>query len=349
MDEARRQTRSQTSSYLGIPTLLGLGRGRSRSPSPAAVGQDNVFFPCQSSSATMDPEQIRALVEASSKAAVEAAMATVQSMNISKRKPDLPDFDVRNIEIWIKRVESAYVRANVTEAKEKFAHLEAKIGVEVDPKINEYLYGEANDANWSAFLSYLRLRYGQSKRQQAATILDGVKREGRRPSQLLSVIKEKSASVSIDDLHKELIFRELPEEIQRIITEKVDDLSAKEVAELADKHFDKDGKILIQPMPNTSSVSYTAPFPSEPPTDSTQTSNAGEINAAFRPKQHASSAARGNRGGRGRGGSSNRGKPAPKHSICHFHERFGEKAFRCEAPCLMQSTMPPKAKPEQRA
>ena len=52
----------------------------------------------------MDAEQIRALVEASSKAAVEAAMATVQGMNISKRKPDLPDFDVRNIEIWIKRV-----------------------------------------------------------------------------------------------------------------------------------------------------------------------------------------------------------------------------------------------------
>ena len=294
----------------------------------------------------MDAEQIRALVEASSKAAVEAALAAVQGMNTSKRKPDLPDFDVRNIDIWIKRVESAYVRANVTEAKEKFAHLEAKISIDVDPKINEYLYGEANDDNWSSFLSYLRQRYGRSKRQQAATILDGVSREGRRPSQLLSIIKERSANISIDDLHKEMILRELPAEIQRTITDKIDTLSAQEVAELADKHFDKEGKLLIQPTPNTSSVSFTPAFPVELPAEVATPANAGEINAATRPHRQPS-ANRGSRGGN-RGGSSNRGKPA-KHSICHFHERFGEKAFRCQAPCLMQSSTAPKAKPEQRA
>ena len=309
----------------------------------------------------MDAEQIRALVEASSKAAVEAAIAAMQQTSISKRKPDLPDFDKRNIDIWIKRVESAYTRSNVVSPKEKFAHLEAKIGVEVDPKINEFLYGTATDDTWIAFLDYLRERYGRSKRQQAAVILDGVKRECRRPSQLLSVIKERSANVSIDDLQKELVLRELPEEIQRVLISKIDDYTAQELADAADKHFDKDGRPLLQTTPTTSSVSFSRPFAEEsaPPSDeATSGPVEGQINASFRPpqrRQHSFSSrgrgnSRGNSRGNGRGGqNSSSSKEKPKHTLCTYHERFGEKAYKCEAPCLMQSKDAPKAQPGQRA
>lgn len=307
----------------------------------------------------MDADQIRALVEASSRAAVEAALASVQQTNASKRRPDLPDFDIRSIDIWIKRVESAYTRANVTAAKEKFAHLEAKIGVDVDPKINEFLFGDATDDSWTEFLKYLRQRYGRSKKQQAATILDGVKREGRLPTQLLSVIKDRSANVSIDDLHKELILRELPEELQRILTDDIDTLTAQQLADKADKHFDKDGRLLIRQAPTTSSVAFSLPFSPEELTPTGNSADSlpaeGNINAAFKPRggqqQRPPSASRGrggNRGGRGNA-NHNRQQQQPKFGLCKFHERYGDKAYRCEAPCLMQTKEDPKAKPEQRA
>ena len=298
----------------------------------------------------MNADEIRALVEASSRAAVEAAMASVQNMSLPRRKPDLPDFDTRNIEIWIKRVESAYIRANVTDAKEKFAHLEGKIGVETDPKINEFLFGDANDANWMEFLKYLRTRYGHSKKQQTAVFLDGVKREGRRPSQLLSFIKEKTKEVTVDDLRKELVLRELPAEVQRLLADKADSLTAEEVAAVADKHFDKDGHLLIQPPPTTSSVSFSLPFSQDDSSSGHATSSAdvGEINAATQAPRRSFSASRG-RGNRGGSNPNNRNQQKTKYSICTFHERFGDKAFKCEAPCLMQGKVAPKGKPEQRA
>ena len=182
------------------------------------------------------------------RAANSNATAQVQSL----RKPELPQFDKSNIEIWIRRVESAYARVRVTDPKLKFAHLESKFDVSTDPIINEFLFNADADAGtWSSFLEYLRKRYGRTTKQEALSVINGTPREGRTPSQLVAAMKERAGKVTLDDVLKEQLLKELPAEVHRQIIDKVDGLSFEQTGELADKWFDKEGKPLLSATPST--------------------------------------------------------------------------------------------------
>ena len=209
--------------------------------------------------ATASIEELRANVAAAVAAANAATQAlsaatglvTQQSQHqqqqqqIRTRKPDLPEFDSRNVEIWIKRIQSAYDRAGITQAKDKFAFLETKFAVGANPSIDEFLYGPANEETWNAFLAYLRGEYGRTVRQEAQYIRGQFSRDGRRPSQMLAHIKDKVKRVSVDDILKEIIFSSLPGDVQQMMQERVKDLSADQTASLADNYFDQEGKVLL--------------------------------------------------------------------------------------------------------
>ena len=197
---------------LQIPNV-GLGRAdliRSRSPSPnplapgvfnfpAALpapinGQfDNVQPPVPERAMAYTEEDVRRITAAAVETALRNANREQQNA-CAGRKPDLPPFDAKRIEEWLRRVENAYTRASITSPQDKFAFLEGKISVELNPKINEFFNGPATADNWTALKDYLKKEYGRTRQQQAATLLDGVRREGRRPSQLFAQIKELSTT-----------------------------------------------------------------------------------------------------------------------------------------------------------
>ena len=138
----------------------------SRSPSPAPPWQ-SFFPPVFPSSSNMDAQgdAFRAMAEtAAAAAAAQASVQTVQALQnlqLGKRKPELPEFDVKHIDIWIRRTEAAYICAGITLAKEKFAFLESKISVEFDPTINEFLFGDPTEANWTDFWHTFGLHMGR--------------------------------------------------------------------------------------------------------------------------------------------------------------------------------------------
>ena len=189
--------------------------------------------------------------------ALEAATAALQALshsqpsaaaaaaNLNKRKrPDLPAFDKQNIHIWLQRIEAAYAREEVTDPKQKFAFLESTIGVNMGPTINAFMFGDPTADNWSRFKQHLIDTFGPTKEQRCSAYLDGMKRDGRRPSDLLALIRDRGQQVTIDDLEKQLVLRELPPDVQKLLQDKVEGLDAAATASLADKHFDKDGRPL---------------------------------------------------------------------------------------------------------
>ena len=131
---------------------------------------------------------------------VQALAAALQGMKVSSRKPDLPAFDPKNIDIWLKRIDNAYRRAGVTDPKDKFAFIEPKFAVDTDPRINEFLFGDGTAEEWAEFENYLRVRYGRTKAQQASVILDGVQRDGKLPSEMFALVKERVGSITVDDI-----------------------------------------------------------------------------------------------------------------------------------------------------
>ena len=292
---------------------------------------------------------------AQASAALEAATAALRISH--KKKPEIPEFDHKNIEIWIKRVEAAYLRANITTAADKFAYLESKIAVNFNPTIDEFLYGDATDAKWIEFVEYLKDEYGLSKQQKASAFLDGIKRDGRRPSQHLARINQLTRNISIDDLKKETVLKGLPAEILRVVAPKAKDLSAFDTAKLADDYFDKEGKSLHPSMPTISNVSQPQEQAEAPPDQEQEDPiNAVGPQRRFTPAFGDSRPQRSRTPGRGysnfrsksRGGNGNnqnrannsnnnasnfRGNSNSNPNICFYHNTFGAKAKKCEDPC----------------
>ena len=287
----------------------------------------------------------RAAAEAAA-AAVAAAFATQASLtqtvteSVHKKKPDLPKFDAKNVEIWIQRVEAAYSRASITTPRDKFAFLETQFEVGFNPKINSFLFGAPSDERWTAFLTYLRKEYGRTQQQKAASVLDGINRDGRRPTQLLALIDDRLDNVSIEDIKKEMLLRQLPREVRHALSETVETATAAALAEKADHYFDREGRQLNAATANVSNIAD----------DDSNTAEDPQINATFgnrnrrdfqpASRQPAASGTTGNNASR-QGGNppnrprTNRSKSRPRlyDGECYFHHKFKEQAINCEQGC----------------
>ena len=254
--------------------------------------------------------------------------AALAGLSLSSRKPDLPSFDKRNVEIWTRRVENAFIRANVSTARDKFAYVESKIGVDADHKINKFLYGAATEDNWNNFMAYLKERYGKKDRDKTAAILDPVPRNGRLPSDYIAFLQEKADDVTVEQLIKEKMLRELPNDVRMTISKAVKDLSLEETGRFADEYFAQDGRPIFR---NNASVNAV-----RPPSSTTPTGDANDdetdVNAVrngARPKQRFDrSASRDQRQkSRPRGNGADYVHQNP--DFCYFHDRFGAKARNC--------------------
>ena len=205
-------------------------------------------------------------------AAVAAALAHQTSHVRSLRKPDLPNLDKRHIESWIKRVEHAFTRAEVTRPKDKFSFLESKFAGCEDATINEFLERDTQDA-WESFLEYLKDLYGKTKKDRVYTVFNGVPREGRRPKQLAAHIRELVGKISLDDVLRELMLKVIPQEVRQHAATAIEELNFQDTADYLDKFFDKQGRVLNSANA-TASVNSVKPQQQQQPQRSSMKQNA---------------------------------------------------------------------------
>ena len=238
-------------------------RGRTPSSSPLPTSR-NAFNTLDDAAhpPAMDPELIRQITadavrmalaqdreerdrqsRIATEAAVSAALANQTSQVQALRRPDLPPFDRDHIEVWIRRIEFAYARSNITRPTDKFAFLEKMFHAKDDSKINAFLWGQHDEDTWTDFTTYLKERYGRTKKQEVYSLLDGVSRDGRRPTALAELIKELTPTITVDDIRKEVLLKQIPATVRQHISNKVDDLDFMGTAAACDKYFDNDGKL----------------------------------------------------------------------------------------------------------
>ena len=335
------------------------------------------------------PQATIAELRASAAAAVEAANAATAALaaaaslvtqqqvqqpstQIRTRKPDLPEFDSKNVEIWIRRVQAAYDRAAIVLPKDKFAFLESRFAVGANPTIDAYLYGPATEESWHAFLSYLKEEYGRTVRQEAQYLRGQFHRDGRKPSQMLAQIKDKAKRVTVDDILKEIVVSALPNNVQHMILERVKDLTAEETAAIADRYFDQDGRPLNSSAPSVQVVDA----PKVETTHEDDDNDNCEINAIGGRRGNGRGRHRGNNNnftrpfsdngfqGRNNNNKTNRNVSKLRHGgaagtsssspsnlfstpnaaashgasskaplVCMNHQRFGDRSYNCQQGC----------------
>ena len=370
---------------LDVPPIVinhGLGRAdiiRSRSPSPAAPAPPpGVFnFPApapvqnQFENVMATEEQLQALRqqirnEVRAEFRNETAAAAAAIPDAIRKKPEIPPFDKNHVEVWIKRTQNAFIRANITATNEKFAFLETKFPVGYDPRIDEYLYGDPTPDNWTAFLGYLRKEFGPTKQQRTATFLDGFKREGRKPSQYVAALNDKTKDVTIDDIKKEMLIREMPVDVRRMLQERFETMSLVEAAKVADSYFDSEGR----PRHSNQSANSVNAIPAA--FEDLNLDDDDDINAVGRKqpqrnrfrnqrKNEPSPAAVAPNPRNGASNNSDRGKPPQSgqrreykgpptvQRLCKYHVQFGDNARTCERGCDKFGSVPSNGKAGRQA
>ena len=346
------------------PRSLGFGRGRSPSPraeipqvfvypAPADQGVEQSNFEDAmepDSELTIDALLRRAeAAEAAAASATQALRAAGNLSNNNKRRPELPNFDPKEVEIWIRRVESAYIRAGISSATDKFAFVESKFDVSSDPRINQFLYGEATDAAWAEFLKFLRSEYGVTREQRTKTAIDGIRRDGRRPTKLMALLKEQTKDVTLDDILKEQLLRELPNDIKKIMGNKVQSMTADEVAKQADSFFDRDGRQLHM-APNSINLVHQEPMAehSEDDEEPAQVNAVGhrprgnqrpfQRGPQHQPRQQPRQQSSQRPKSLSRTGpTANFNKGLNQEGICWYHSEHGDKAQKCYVGCKFAS------------
>ena len=259
-----------------------------------------------------------------------------------RKKPEMPPFDPKRINIWIRRLEAAYQRANVTLPKDKFAFLESTFDVAANPKINEFLYGTNTETDWDNFILFLRKEYGKTIRQKSELLIKEYPRQGLTPTQFLSQMNEDTQDVTIDHLKREHILKSLPSRIRELLGKEVESMTAKQVAEKADSYFDRQGNLLERHSSGINAVeaknhsNFTSAFTDSEDDDSVNHIRRGSAASGSRNSRSKSRPpnSRGQQNG-SRPRSSSR-PPKLVDGLCHFHRKFGDAAYVCRDGCSKQ-------------
>ena len=282
-----------------------------------------------------------------------------------RKKPDLPPFDPKNIEIWVQRIEAAYTRHGIASAKDKFAFLESQFPVNFSAKINSFLFNPApTDASWQDFIIHLIDRYGPTRRQRAEKFTVDFPRGGRTPSEFLAFMDETGKDVTFDDVKKEHLMKSLPARIREYLGKDADDMTAQQVADKADAYFDKEGRLLESPTGHINAVSDKPAMPApitrcQPPSAAFTTTfeDVDEEEAVHhvskntpapkRPphphpqQQRRPTASSSTSGSNGASGSNWRNNPGPtpdqrstgRERLCRYHYRWDDNAQNCTTTC----------------
>ena len=286
----------------------------------------------------------------------ETAAAAAAIPDAIRKKPEIPPFDKAHVDIWIKRTENAFIRANIRAVNEKFAFLETKFPVGFDPNIDEYLYGDPTNDAWVSFLAYLRKEFGATKQQRASIFIDGLKRDGLRPSQFAATLDEKTKDVTLDDIKKEMLLREIPADVRRMLQERIETLSFKDAAKVADHYFDAEGRPKhTTPIPTVSQVTKTcSKMTIQDPAEATDDDDTDTNAVSFRNKPTNKRTTGHNQRNRNPTPTQQFRNPAPsqpmqsstaqsretrpppaprQNPLCKFHQLYGDEARTCKQGC----------------
>ena len=238
-------------------------RSRSRgSPSPSPLPHRNSNNNVFTFNTMMDAEQLRDIISATVaatsagqasntaaivQAAVDAAMSNQAQTQLSLRKPSFPPFDPKDIEQWLRRVEAAFDRLNITSPRFKLAHLDEKL-VDKDPTINDIMSTAPTQENYDKLIAYLRKKHGRTNKQMAESVLQVPSREGRVPSQMWSIMKQKAGTVTLDDIMKMQLMKAMPPVVREQLQTKIKGKTGQQVADMCDEFFGPDGKLVEQPV-----------------------------------------------------------------------------------------------------
>jgi hypothetical protein len=224
----------------------------------------------------------------------------------------LPPFWPNNPAAWFRSVEAQFVVKGVTAAADKYYLVLAALGENQVERIHNVLDEEPGEAGYQKIKDALLSTHTLTPFQMVDKIANMEPLGGRKPTELLAAMAKYRPK---EDHHffSYFFLQRLPREIRVLLAREC----SKDIQALAEKA----DELMALHIPQQHDITAVAPVADE---------------AALGDEQEIAAAVQ--KGGRQRKKKwskkqHKKEKEDFKSPLCHFHIRYGDKAFRCEEPC----------------
>lgn len=248
-------------------------------------------------------------------------------------------FDTSEPAAWFVRFE-ATLRINHVPESDHYDHLLASLHKEARAPIVFDLQTPPDEHNkrYAWLRQALLDGHSKSSKEKLRLLLAGERIGDRKPSRFLAHLRELAPEKIDDDMLKEFWWKELPSSMRAILSA-MESQSTSALAIAADAIHLEIGSAQINALRSTQAPKEDSPSP--PPSINDMWKLLQDLQRSVndlkmtrsRPKDRSEGSAHSrSRDGRSRT-PSRKAQSGNKDGVCYFHNRFGDQAKRCTAPC----------------
>lgn len=231
----------------------------------------------------------------------------------------VPEFIPGDPEFWLAQLEAQFATARVTSERTKFHYLVAAIPASMAPDVRDIVIHPPDHKPFTALRDAILRRTAMSEEKRIHQLLEGTQLDGRTPSQLLRLMRQRAGDAISEAVLRQLWLKRLPDTIQSVISIFHDQSSLDKLAEGADRAMEIQG-FAVQHITTDASTSLS------------------EVQKQLQNLSVAVNELRADRHQRRNSRSHSRGRqPANSQEgdLCWYHRTYKDKARKCLSPCRL--------------
>lgn len=240
-------------------------------------------------------------------------------------RPKLPPFWHEHPAGWFAHLESQFVLCQITVDETKYNYVVSQFDSRISHEVEDLVTNPpAKGSRYEWIKEEVIKRFSTSESQKVRQLLSGEELGDRKPTQFLRHLKSLAGKTFTDDkIIRELWLQRLPKNVQAILTAQ-GDLTLDKVAELADKILE------VNPV----SVHAISPVPASACPDlAAITAQIQELSRQVAALTTSHSNSRQRSSSRSKKPRSRSASQVVRQPLCWYHQKFGEKASKCNKPC----------------
>ena len=244
-----------------------------------------------------------------------------------------PPFNTKYPSLWFHQIEAQFEVARLPKTREsekqKFYYLVANLPSDQLVHVIDLLNNPPDIDPYMKLKEALLQRVSLSDKAKIKSLLSSKTLGDRKPSLFLRELQTETAGLTIDDgILKEVFLNALPATVQRVLAIVSKDATLETIASHADEVMD---------IPSIGSDLVNATMEVAAATPTAQSENAvlvEKINILTERLDRMEMRDRSRERGRSPYRNRNRSSSTDR-SLCYYHNKFGEKAWKCRSPCRM--------------
>ncbi|XP_043279300.1 uncharacterized protein [Venturia canescens] len=249
----------------------------------------------------------------------------------------LPPFWKANPAIWFGLIENSFQLNGITDDTIQYRHVLLHLDNDTLPAVSDLLSTPPAESKYVTIKNRILTMYAETAETKLRRLLRGIEFTNEKPSMILQQIKNQAGGQLNDPALRTLFFEHLPEHVRAILAIN-EDQDLTKVAAQADKIVEVANNFATPTTSfNTNSQVMAASHQdlAKPKAKEKQSMQDQIDKLSAQMKEIASTLNKlvQQNGNRSRSRSKSRARIPANSPTCYYHQKFGDNARRCQAPC----------------